>query len=184
MPDLIPHIGSLRFFAARLGIPVECCPLPAFVLGRTLPDRIRLSPLLSCEEELRVLIHELAHWLLHRPPAVQAERPAGALQTTIHEYEAEAVEALVLERLGLRDPHVEAADPLARFDPDPTAGLLAASVHRARGAAERLAAALAQSPGGLESQAAVELQASTGEEVVLEDETHGMRNLLGLTQAF
>jgi hypothetical protein len=176
MIDASRHVRSLHSFAEHLAVRVERAPLPACVHGRTRADRITILPSLSAEEELATLIHELAHWLVHRP----LDAPFSQPQTTLYEYEAEAVEALVLGRLGFDDTGRAAADPVARFDEDPTASLLAASVRRVRLAAERLCGVLAL--GALEAQAAVDLEAAAREEIVLENEAHRMRDFVGAAQ--
>ena len=87
---------------------------------------------LSPEQELLTLVHELAHWLLHREPQ------APAWIARVFEYEAEAVEALVMARLGL--PH-----PQRGVDLDgesPTDNLLSASVTRVIWASRRICGAL------------------------------------------
>lgn len=113
---------------------LERALLPECVHGRTCRDRITLSAALPPEQELATLIHELAHWLVHRPGGSSHE-------CTLFEYEAEAVEALVLRRIGV-SPRARAPDPLHMFLENPTDGLLAASVNRARAASERISEAL------------------------------------------
>ena len=61
--------------------------------GRLITLRAGLTP----EQELPILVHELAHWLAHRDA-----RPGA--HCTVFEYEADAVEALVMARLGLIQP--------------------------------------------------------------------------------
>jgi len=182
MTDLARHVQSLECFARRLGVRLERSTLPSRVHGRTLPDHITLALQLSIEEELAALIHELAHWLVHRPR--RGLPPArSAVEATLYEYEAEAVEALVMERLGCADQNRAARDPLARFaEGDPTADLLAVSVRRVRIAATRLSRVLESAELSSESQPAVDLDAAAGEEIVLENEAHRLGDLLGLAQ--
>ena len=83
--------------------------------------RLDLDP----EQELLTLVHELTHWLAHRD--------LSAHHACIFEYEAEAVEAMVMERLGL---------PLARGGCSPTDDLLSASVRRVLWVSGRICDAL------------------------------------------
>lgn len=182
---LLHHLDTLRRYAERSGAYIARAPLPSCVLGHTCRERIRLRPDLTPEQELATLIHELAHWLAHRPGG-------SSLECTLYEYEAEAVETLVFERLGAR-AGLCAADPLELFYEHPTDGLLAASVSRVRFANERLCEALELDGGGttrlepapqalLEPQAPIDVDAAAGEEVVLEDEAHGVRDFFRLPQ--
>ena len=68
--------------------------LPACVHGRIFRDQITHARWTAEPRtvELLTLVHELAHWLAHR----DAHR---AIDCTLFEYEAEAVEALVMARL-------------------------------------------------------------------------------------
>jgi hypothetical protein len=90
-------------------------------------DAIILRPDLNPEEELLALVHELAHWLAHRDVPI-------ADGATIFEYEAEAVEALVMAHIGLTD---------AASDECPTDDLLSASVGRVIRTSRRICDALA-----------------------------------------
>ena len=148
--------------------------LPAGVHGRIYRDQITLRQGLSPEQELIALVHELTHWLAHR----DAHR---AVECTLYEYEAEAVEALVMARLGLKLSR-ECAAP---YHFPPTDNLLSVSVTRATAASARICAALglpAQMPGS-ETQAAIDLDAAAGEEIVLEYEQYGMGDFFGLPEA-
>jgi len=69
-------------------------------------------------------VHELAHWLAHRDVRCFAH-------CTVFEYEAEAVEALVMARLGLTHPEAGAAEDL-----------LSASAARVHFASDRICGAL------------------------------------------
>jgi hypothetical protein len=132
----------LQQYAAASGIPVERAPLPPCVLGRTCRDRITLHHELLPEQELPTLIHELAHWIAHRPIG-------SSFHGTIFEYEAEAVEALVMSRIGGYERAGEEPDPMHMFREAPTDFLLAASVSRVHLASERICEAL-----GLQERAA------------------------------
>jgi len=81
---------------------------------------------------------------------------------TLFEYEAEAVETLVMRRLGLQPAEY---DPFGAGQDSPTDGLLPASVRRVLWASSRICGAL-----GLESQAPVHFEAAAGKEVVFENE--------------
>jgi hypothetical protein len=133
------HIHSLETYLTRAGARLVRRALPRAAHGHSAGNLIVLCPSLSPEQELAALVHEAAHWLVHR------EAQAGAL-STIYEYEAEAVEILVLTRLGL-----PAAAPLAApvamslaasEDASPTDGLMPASLARVRAASARIGAAL------------------------------------------
>jgi len=101
--------------------------LPEWVHGSASHDLIVLRPGLDPQQELTALVHELAHWLAHR--GVGAPQPS-----TVYEYEAEAVEALVMARLGLPRSGGQ--------DDDPTDDLLSASVTRVIWASSRICDAL------------------------------------------
>jgi hypothetical protein len=169
---ILDHIRSLEGYVERSGARLVRRALPEWVHGRVCCDLITLRADLSPEQELPTLVHELAHWLAHRDA-----RPG--LYRTVFEYEAEAVEALVMTRLGLLRPGLDVAD----FD-GPTDGLLSASVTRVNWVSSRICDAL-----GLETerppsepQAPVDLEAPAGEEIVLEYEQHGVRDFLGSSQ--
>jgi hypothetical protein len=147
------------------------CPLPECVHGRVSRDSITLRAGLSAEQELPVLVHELAHWLEHSDPDI-------ALPPAVCEYEAEAVEQIVLSRLGLARPEV-LMDEFGQHSP--TDGLLPASIVRVRSASSRICRALGLEPQrpGSEPQTPVQFEAAPGEEIILEYEQHGMGDLLG-----
>src|SRR5208283_877850 len=92
---------------------------------------ITLRAGLTPEQELLTLVHELAHLLLH-------QETQDGMERTRFEYEAEAVEALVMQRLGLPQ-----ALPGAQADGEsPTDNLLSASVVRVIWASSRICGAL------------------------------------------
>ncbi len=109
------------------------CKLPGSVQGRTLRDRIVLRADLDPEEELLTLVHEVTHWLAHR------EAEESSAHGTVFEYEAEAVEALVMDHLGMQRP--QCATP-AFENANPTDGLLLASVRRVNATSRRICDAL------------------------------------------
>jgi len=94
MATVHDHIRALECFLAVSGVRLVRTPLPPAVHGRTHSDLITLSADLSPLQELLALVHELAHWLAHREAGAAGHR-------TVFEYEAEAVEALVMARLGI-----------------------------------------------------------------------------------
>jgi hypothetical protein len=170
----IPNcIHVLEAYIERCGASLRRSPLPAWVHGRVYCDLITLRTGLSPQQELVALVHELTHWLAHREARC-------AMDCTLFEYEAEAVEALVMARLGLPHAGVDSAlDPLS-----PTDNLLSASVARVIWASRRICGVLgvdAETPVS-EAQTAVDLEAATGKEVVFEYEQHGMGDFLGLSE--
>lgn len=148
--------------------------LPESVQGRVVRNQIALRADLDPEQQLLTLVHELTHWLAHR----EADPHAHCAHCTIYEYEAEAVEALVMARLGIPCPTRDLTPPGGG---SPTDGLLFASVTRVISASARICQALGLEPLGcpLEPQAAVHVETAAREEIVFEDEQHGVRNLLG-----
>ena len=164
MTEIPQHIRALERFARRRGVRLHRMALPDCLHGRQGGDQIVLRSGLAPDEELSVLVHELTHWLVHG-------QPERAIHCTIFEYEAEAVEALVMARLGL-----PAAEPCAEE-------LLSHSAHRVACARDQICAVLGlDAPVSSEPEAAVEVDASTREEVVLEDEAHRLRDLLRLSE--
>jgi IrrE N-terminal-like domain len=143
-------IDRLEEFSALQGVSVFRTHLSAWVVGRVDENQIVLRHGLSKEQQLLTLVHELTHFLAHRPEA--------QLNRTVCEYEAEAVEELVAAQLGLKD--LGAAIDLGKVTDD----LLAGSVARVRWVARTLLTALQEvKPAAhidahrLEAQAAVEI---------------------------
>lgn len=122
------YIDALEEFSALHGVSVFRTPLSPWVVGRVDAKQVILRSGLSKEQQLLTLIHELTHFLAHRPEEL--------LDRTVCEYEAEAVEKLVAGELGLKD--LGAAIDLATVTDD----LLACSVTRVRWVAQTLLAAL------------------------------------------
>ena len=165
MTGIPQHIAALEHYAHRRGLRLCRVALPECLHGRQRGDQIVLRTGLAPEQELRVLVHELTHWLVHR------ERQF-AIQCTIFEYEAEAVEALVMQRLGVLGEEAAAES------------LLAHSVRRVACARDQICAALGlDARSGSETQATIEIDATAREEVVLEDEQHRVRDLFGLAES-
>jgi hypothetical protein len=120
-------IDRLEQFSALHGVTVFRIPLSPWVVGRTHGRRVVLRSGLNKEQQLLTLIHELTHFLAHRPE----ER----LDRTVCEYEAEAVEKLVASELGLKGTGL--IDQATVTD-----DLLACSVARVRWVARILLAAV------------------------------------------
>ena len=173
MTAIHDHIRSLEGYVERSGARLVRTTLPECVHGRVCCDLITLRSGLSPEQELLTLVHELVHWLAHRDAC-------PGLYCTVFEYEAEAVEALVMTRLGMERPGLDALD----FD-RPTDGLLSASVTRVNWASSCICGALGletERPPS-ETQTSVHVEAAAGKEIVLEYEQHGVGDFLGLSQA-
>ena len=131
MATILDHIRSLESYVERSGARLVRLPLPESVHGRVFNDLIMLRADLDPEQELLTLVHELTHWLTHRDPCFQ--HPC-----TVFEYEAEAVEALVMARLGLQS----SPGQTDAVGDNPTDGLLSASVKRVVWASSRICDAL------------------------------------------
>ncbi len=128
IPD---YIRTLEGYAERNGARLVRSALPEAVHGRVSHDVITLRRGLDPVQELATLVHELTHWLAHR--GIPIHTPCAIL-----EYEAEAVEALVMSRLGLPNP--------STHDGSPTDDLLSASVTRVIWASGRICNALGVGP--------------------------------------
>jgi hypothetical protein len=167
MAQLDLHIHSLQTYVERGGARVLRSALPDCVHGRVICDLITLRAGLTPQQELSALVHEVAHWLVHRDTHAVAD-------CTLFEYEAEAVEAAIMSRLGYAPPAGMTAY-----------GLLSASAARVRSAEARICDALGLGANRLasEPQSAVDLEAPSGEEIVFEDERYGMGDFLGLPEA-
>ncbi len=141
MATILEHIGALETYVARQGASLTRAALPDGVHARISTDRIVLRAGLTPEQELLGLVHELTHWLVHREAAARLGR-------TVCEYEAEAVETLVLSRLGLNCPQASTPWNAAHLHEEcaPTDHLLAASVVRVRWVSARLCEALGLAP--------------------------------------
>jgi hypothetical protein len=137
---ILDHIRSLEVLLEHSGARLVRSSLPAWVHGRTSSNQITLREDLNPEQQLSTLVHELAHWLAHRESA-----PDAHAQCTVFEYEAEAVEALVMARLGLSF-HDDAADGAS--GDSPTDDLLPISVRRVVWASGRICQALGLAHGG------------------------------------
>jgi hypothetical protein len=138
MTGIRSHIRSLECYVERCGGCVVRESLPEAIHGGQSRDCITLHAGLDPYQQLLALVHELTHWLAHR----DAPQDLSAC-TTIYEYEAEAVESLVMRRLGLPWPSTDAA--AEEFD-RPTDGLLTSSVARVRSTVRRICQALELEP--------------------------------------
>lgn len=185
MTAINDYIHSLENYIERGGARLIRTNLPEWVHGRTCSNLITLRAGLSPEMELPALVHEMTHWLAHR-------NLRCGFNCTVFEYEAEAVEALVMGRLRLAQPAGTpsgcAGTPGGCGDPSgetPTDGLLAASVARVVWASGRICAALGleQRPGESEAKSPVHFEASAGKEIVRENESHRLGDFIGLAQA-
>jgi hypothetical protein len=132
---ILDHIQSLERYVQNSGMHVLRVSLPDAVNGRISRGWIELRADLDPQQELCTLVHELTHWLAH----CDANTRVTCTHCTIFEYEAEAVEALVMSRLGL--PRSEYGPPGLPADA-PTDGLLSASVVRVISASRQICTAL------------------------------------------
>jgi hypothetical protein len=121
-------IDALEDFSALHGVAVFRTPLSPWVVGQMDENQIVLRRGLSQEQQLLTLVHELTHFLAHRPGA--------PLNRTVCEYEAEAVEKLVAGQLGLKVAGTEIDLNTVTDD------LLACSVARVRWVTRTLLAAV------------------------------------------
>ena len=169
------YLFRLERFCAENGIPVVRNSLISGVLGRVEERRIVLRSGLSLGQQLLTLSHELTHLMLHCNAVPRIDR-------TVCEYEAEAVERWVGAVLKVAPPAHEVFDIASVTD-----NLLACSVVRVRWAAQLLlrvaqdGTAVAM-PHRLHAQAAVQVDAAPGEEIILHNELHGVRDFIRLTQ--
>lgn len=178
--DHLRHIRSLEDYVERCGARLVRGALPEWVHGRSCRELITLRIDLTPEQELPALVHEVAHWLAHRDASPGLCCAGPGLYCTVFEYEAEAVEALVMARLGLTQHRID-ADAFA--DDEPTDGLLSASVTRVITAGSTICRALGlEAEPASEPQAAVHVETTAGEEIILEYEHHGVSDFLGLPQ--
>jgi hypothetical protein len=168
MAAILDHIHALESFIEQSGARLVRRRLPDKVHGRVSRDGIVLRVGLDPQQQLLTLVHELAHWLAHRSVADHSP-------WTVFEYEAEAVEALVMARLGLSHP---------RQDRSPTDDLLSASVRRVLWAAGLICEALGlAAEKSSQSQPAIHVEAAAREEIIFENEPYGMGDFLGSSEA-
>jgi hypothetical protein len=140
--SIVEYIRALESYVEQSGARLVRAPLPESVHGRVFGDLIVLRMDLDPQQELLTLVHELAHWLAHR--GAPAHQPF-----TVFEYEAEAVEAIVMARLGLPRPR---SGECHLNDATPTDDLLSASVTRVIWASSCICDALGVGAGRRASQ--------------------------------
>jgi antirestriction protein ArdC len=115
------HTDRLRAFIASQNIAVDYTDELDGAEGVSCGGRIRIRTGLTPAEDFAVLVHELAHEMLHRRDV--AERPSK----TVRETEAEAVAFVVCQAIGL-DTNTAAADYIQLYDGQ--SETLAASLER------------------------------------------------------
>jgi hypothetical protein len=167
------HIRALENYLAGWGVRIRRSVLPPTVHGRLERDMITLRAGMRANQELAALIHEVTHWLVHREAT---HRP----HPTVAEYEAEAVESLVMIRLGL--PKRRERCPVWDLV-SPTDNLLFESVLRVKTASTQICQVLGADAVNLQPQAAVDVETAPREEIVVEYELYGMGDFLGLPEA-
>ena len=172
--DVQAVIRRLEQFAGGRGAPVVRDSLIAGVLGRVEERRIILRRGLSLKQQLSTLVHELTHLIIH----CNAQPP---INRTVCEYEAEAVERWVCDALHSITPVADLNAATLTDD------LLASSVVRVRWAAHLILSiarggVLAAAPDSLQPQPAVQIDATAGEEIVFNDELHGVRDFIRLAE--
>ena len=91
-----PWLARLTEHVEGRGIELVKSPMPAGQFGVSKGGRIELAEGMSPAQEFSVLVHEIAHELLHHDPA--GERPTSR---TVRETEAEAVAFVVSSSAGL-----------------------------------------------------------------------------------
>jgi hypothetical protein len=170
MTPIQHHIRCLEEYVEGRGARVVRQALPPTVHGGAAKDLITIQVNLDLEEQLLALVHEMAHWLAHQ------DSQAPGVRATVYEYEAEAVEALVMARLGLPGPSADLSGDR------PTDGLLSSSVSRVLSATGSICEALGLDPDS-EPEPPVDLHAPSREEIVLEDEEHRVCDLLRQSQS-
>ena len=137
MSNVAECLSALHSFARRAGASVDYANLPKCIGGCLDHDRILLRAGLAPEQELLTLVHELTHVMAHGASA------RSRTQRTVCEYEAEAVECLIAQRLGFGASGFEAFTGEVCTFPD---GLLADSVARVGAVASTLLAVLDRQP--------------------------------------
>ena len=105
------YTDKLRAMAAGRGIAVEYDPSITPAMGISSGGHIRLKPDLSRAEEFAVLVHELAHEMLHHGKDIER------LPKVVRETQAEAVAFVVCQGIGLETNNA-AADYIALYNGD------------------------------------------------------------------
>ena len=131
-------LERLETFIAEKGIKLERHDSLRMAEGVSIGGTILLKVSLAPAEEFSVLVHELAHEMLHQDPA---NRPK---EKTVREAEAEAVAYVVCQGIGL-DANTASSDYIQLYDGDKKT--LMASLERIqRAAAEILGAVTDEGP--------------------------------------
>jgi len=104
-------LERLEGFIAEKGIKLECHDSLRMAEGVSIGGTILLKVSLAPAEEFSVLVHELAHEMLHQDPA---NRPK---EKTVREAEAEAVAYVVCQGIGL-DVNTASSDYIQLYDGD------------------------------------------------------------------
>lgn len=135
LPEPVHVGGDPRFYLSRLrahivacGITIDAEPALGTAEGVSHGGSIGVRAGLSAPREFAVLVHELAHELMHRG----AERPQSK---TIRELEAEAVAFVVSHAIGL-DAGVASSDYIQLYDGKPET--LSQSLDRIQRAASQI----------------------------------------------
>ncbi|MGD9689483.1 MAG: ArdC family protein [Phycisphaerales bacterium] len=126
------HLESIRALVVARGITLDNDDLPQGADGVSRGGRISIRPGLKPANEFSVIVHELAHELLHRGE----DRPKSK---TVRETEAEAVAFVVSQAIGL-DTGTAASDYIQLYDGKTET--LAASLDRIQHIAADIIAAL------------------------------------------
>jgi len=115
-PATLPPLADV---AAKMGIDVKYCPVPADRLGDYTPslERIRLGT-----KEEAIWFHELAH-AAHKKVDGQLKRGENASQETIAELSA----AVLMELYGLRDHTGNAWKYISHYNADPLTAIMKAT---------------------------------------------------------
>lgn len=129
------HLPRLQAFVTSLGIKLSSEPCPAGALGVSKGGEIRIIAGLPPAQEFEVLVHELAHELLHHgADAVRGNK-------TVRETEAEAVAFVVCHAIGLQTGSA-ASDYIQLFQG--TKDTLAESLDRVQKTANRILEAITE----------------------------------------
>lgn len=126
------HLSRIKEQVATRGITLDYDDLPTGAEGVSRGGRISIRPGLEPANEFSVIVHELAHELLHRGD----QRPASKI---VRETEAEAVAFVVCQTIGL-DASTAASDYIQLYDGKTET--LAASLDRIQKTAAEIIAAL------------------------------------------
>lgn len=129
------HTDRLKALATERGITLDYTDELGTAEGMSCGGTIKLRIGLSPAEEFAVLVHELAHELLHKGDSRTAS------SKTVRETEAEAVAYVVSQAIGL-DAHHAAVDYIRLYGGDRET--LAASLDRIQRAASEILQALTQ----------------------------------------